>query len=73
MIGGFVTKEVVMGKMKDMFIEAHEELIGEYLEQHPEASEDEAYDKTAELAYDRMTDKLADKIDQLYDRSKYEE
>ena len=56
-----------------MFIEAHEELIGEYLEQHPEASEDEAYDKTSELAYDRMTDKLADKIDQLYDRSKYEE
>jgi len=57
---------------KELFIVAHEELIEKYLEQHPEATEAEAYDKTADGAYDRMTDKLADMADRLRDRAKYE-
>ncbi len=58
--------------MKELFIEAHEELIGEYLERHPTATEAEAYDKTADAAYDRMTDKYADMIDQARQRAKDE-
>lgn len=60
-----------MGMMKELFIEAHEELIAEYLEQHPEASEQEAYDATADKAHDRMTDKLAEKADALRDNKNY--
>ena len=55
---------------KELFILAHEELIGQYLEDHPEATEAEAYDKTADGAYDRMTDKLAGMIDQARQRKK---
>ena len=50
---------------KELFIEAHEELIAEYLEAHPDATESEAYDATADLAYSRMQDNLADRIDYL--------
>jgi hypothetical protein len=45
--------------MKEFFIEAHEELIAEYLEDHPDATEDEAYEATSDAAYGRMTDNLA--------------
>lgn len=58
--------------MKELFIEAHEELVGKYLEKHPEATEAEAYDKTADAAYDRMRDKYADMIDAARMRAKYE-
>lgn len=57
---------------KELFIEAHEELIEQYLERHPNATEAEAYDKTADRAYDRMTDKYADMIDQARQRAKDE-
>lgn len=50
---------------KELFIAAHEELIERYLEKHPEATEAEAYDKTADRAYDHMTDKMADLGDRL--------
>ncbi len=49
--------------MKDLYIEAHEELIAEYLETHPNATEQQAYDRTADRAYERMRDKYADMID----------
>jgi hypothetical protein len=49
--------------MKDLYIAAHEELVGEYLEDHPEASEAEAYDLCADRAYDHMVDRLADRGD----------
>lgn len=49
--------------MKELFIEAHEELIEEYLEQHPGATEQQAIDATADAASDRMTDKYAAMID----------
>lgn len=57
---------------KELFIDAHEELIEIYLEQHPEASEAEAYDKTADAAYERMRDNLADMADALRQREKEE-
>lgn len=58
--------------MKELFIAAHEELIERYLEAHPNATEAEAYDKTADGAYDRMTDKMADMADRLRQRAKDE-
>ena len=58
---------------KELFIAAHEKLIGMYLEDHPEATEAEAYDKTADRAYDRMVDKYADMIDQARQRAKDEQ
>ena len=57
---------------KEMFIAAHETLISEYLEDHPEATEAEAYDKTADRAYDRMRDNLADIGDRAKQRMKDE-
>ena len=58
--------------MKELFIQSHEELIEIYLERHPKATEAEAYEKTADAAYDRMTDKYADMIDSARDRAKYD-
>lgn len=55
---------------KELFIAAHEELIERYLEAHPGSTETEAYDKTADRAYDHMTDKLADMADRLRQRAK---
>jgi len=49
--------------MKDLYIAAHEELIEKYLRLFPEASETEAYEATADRAYDLMRDKLADRAD----------
>lgn len=59
--------------MKEHFIEAHEQLIAEYLEEHPDATEAEAYDATADAAYDRMTDNLADLADALRDAHRDQE
>jgi hypothetical protein len=58
--------------MKELFITAHEELIEEYLEKHPEATEAEAYDKTADAANYRYRDKFADMVDQARQRKKDE-
>jgi hypothetical protein len=52
---------------KELFMDAHEELIEEYMELHPEVSEAVAYDRTADFAHDRMTDKLYDHADHLND------
>ena len=48
---------------KELYMASHEELIDEYMEAHPDATEQEAYDATADAAYGRMTDKIADMID----------
>lgn len=61
---------LVRNNMKELFIEAHEELIEEYLEKHPEATEAEAYDKTADAACSRMSDKYANMIDRARDLRK---
>lgn len=55
---------------KELFIAAHEELIEKYLERHPNATEAEAYEKTADGAYDRMCDRFADMADNLRLRAK---
>ena len=57
---------------KELFIEAHEELIEQYLLDHPDATWDEAYEKTADGAYDRMRDKFADMVDAAKMRAKDE-
>lgn len=38
---------------KELFIAAHEQLIEEYLERHPDATDAEAYEATADKADDR--------------------
>jgi hypothetical protein len=58
--------------MKDLFMAAHEELIELYLEAHPEADWSEAYEATADGAYERMRDKFADMVDAAHDRAKDE-
>ena len=52
-----------MGAVKELFMDAHERAIGLYLEKHPNATEAEAYDATADLAYDMMRDRMADMAD----------
>lgn len=55
---------------KELFIAAHEQMIEEYLERHPDATEADAYEKTADGAYDRYADNLADMMDQARQRAK---
>lgn len=57
---------------KELFIAAHEELVEEYLEQHPDADWNEAYEKTADVANDRYRDKFADMVDAAKQRAKDE-
>ena len=59
--------------MKELYIEAHEELVADYLDKFPAAPEAEAYAATADDAYLRMQDKYADMIDAARDRMKYGE
>lgn len=56
--------------MKELFIAAHEELIEEYLLDHPDATESEAYEKTADAAYNRYVQKYADMVDAALERHK---
>ena len=56
--------------MKELFIEAHEEMIEEYIEAHPGVTWEQAYDICADAAYDRMTDRLADRADRLRQQMK---
>jgi hypothetical protein len=48
---------------KEMFMAAHEELVEEYMADHPDATWREAYEATADAANDRMRDKFADMAD----------
>ena len=56
--------------MKELFINAHEELIEQYLLDHHESDWSEAYDKTSDAAYDRYREKFADMIDDARMRDK---
>lgn len=58
---------------KQMFMAAHEQLIAERVEANPNADESKVYEETADLAYDRMRDNLADAIDAARERRKYRE
>jgi hypothetical protein len=39
---------------KELFMAAHEQLIDEYLDEHPDADWGEAYERTADRAHDKM-------------------
>lgn len=56
--------------MKDLFIAAHMEMVEQYLLDHPEADWNEAYERTADGAYDRYRDKFADMVDAARLRAK---
>lgn len=53
---------------KELYIEAHEELVTRYLENHPEATLKEAYEETEEVARNVVRDKYADMIDAAKDK-----
>lgn len=48
---------------KELFIAAHEQLVEEYLEKYPDATEPQAYAATADAAWDRAADNLGNMID----------
>ncbi len=53
-----------MGYGKELWIQAYEELVGEYLDDHPGATEEQAEAFAEGMAYSRSQDNLADRIDQ---------
>ena len=55
---------------KELYIQAHEQLIEEYLSEHQTASENEAYEATADQAWNKMADNMADMADRLNDEAK---
>ena len=55
---------------KELYMAAHEELVDEYMEEHPGVSWTDAYYITADAAYRRMKDRLADIADNYRDRMK---
>jgi hypothetical protein len=57
---------------KEIFIAAHDQLIEEYFEQHPDATEREASEATEGKIQDRYGDMIGDMIDAARDRAKYE-
>jgi hypothetical protein len=57
---------------KELWMAAHQELVEEYLLDHPDADRAEAYDKTADFASDRCRDKFADMVDAAKQRAKDE-
>ncbi len=50
---------------KKHYIQAHEALVEEYMNAHPDADWTEAYEATSDHAYGRMIDNLADRADQM--------
>jgi hypothetical protein len=55
---------------KEWFIEAHEREVSDYMDRHPKASWERAYNATADSAYDRMRDEMADAADMARTRAK---
>ena len=53
--------KLAMGK--DAWIAAHEELIEEFLESHPDIGYDAAYDLTGHFVDDRLADHFASQLD----------
>ena len=50
---------------KELYIAAHEALIDEYLEDTDSDDWSAAYEATADKAYERMQDQLADRADDI--------
>lgn len=59
-----------MPDFKEIFIQQHERLIGEYLDANPNADESEAYDATGGMAYDALGEHFADMADHYRDIAK---
>jgi len=55
---------------KELWMAAHKKLIEEYLERHPNATEEKASDATAGRASDRMMDDMCAMADHLNDMAK---
>jgi hypothetical protein len=55
---------------KDWYIEAHEREVTDYMDRHPNATWEQAYSRTADRAYDRMRDEMADAADHYRRRAK---
>jgi hypothetical protein len=55
---------------KELYIAAHEELVSEYMDAHPGVSWTAAYYITADAAYERMKDRMADMADHYRDQMK---
>jgi hypothetical protein len=55
---------------KDWYIEAHEREVADYMDRLPNATWQQAYDRTAGRAYDRMRDEMADAADMARMRAK---
>jgi hypothetical protein len=55
---------------KDWYIEAHEREVADYMDRYPNATWEQAYNRTADRAYDRMKDEMADAADMIRMRAK---
>ena len=55
---------------KEQYIAAHEREVAEYLDRNPNASWTDAYERTADRAWDRMREEMADRADWLRQRQK---
>lgn len=51
----------------DIYIEAHDQLIDEYLNDNPSSTEDEAYQATLDLVEDRVVDIISEMSDRATD------
>jgi hypothetical protein len=56
--------------VKELFMEQHERLMGEYLDANPGADEEEAYNATGGAAYDALGEHFADMADHYRDMAK---
>lgn len=54
--------------MKELYIQSHEELVNEYLEDHPNASWSQAYEATGDDAFIRARSKLESMMDMMEER-----
>ena len=55
---------------REIFMDVHDELAAELMEQRPDISETLAYALTEDAAYNGMRDRYADMIDRATDRHK---
>ncbi len=55
---------------KEQYIAAHEREVADYMDRHPNASWDTAYELTAHRAYGRMCEDMADAADAARQRVK---
>ncbi len=54
----------------DLYIEVHDELAAEYLEEHPHATESEAYAATESKLDAAVVDRYSEMVDLVHDISK---